>query len=114
MLAIIGFVIVTVCVFGAFALGGGNLFAIFAPWHEFIIIGGAALGGLIVKTSPRTLKLVVRKAVGVFKGNLPTPETYMQALKLIYDLSLISRREGLIALERHIQNPLRYSSDTRN
>jgi len=105
MTGYIGFAIVIVCVFGAFALGGGNLVAIFAPWHEFIIIAGAALGGLIVKTSPRTMKLVLKKAKGVFTDKLPSQETYLQALKLIHDLTFLSRRDGLIALERHVQEP---------
>jgi len=105
MTAIVGFAIVLVTVFGAFAISGGHLLLVFEPWHEWIIICGAALGGLIVKTSPRTLKLTWRKIVDVFRSRRPERITYMQVLQLIHDLTFLSRRDGIIALESHIQEP---------
>jgi len=105
MTAIVGFILVLLFVFGGFAISGGNLFLVFKPWYEWLIIIGAAVGGLIVKTSPRTLKLVISKALGAFKGKLPDNETYNQALKLIHGLASLTRREGLIALDSHIQTP---------
>jgi len=105
MTAIVGFVLVILFVFGGFAASGGHLLLIFQPWYEYIIIGGAALGGLIVKSSPRTLKLVIAKAMGAFKGKLPDKGLYLESLKLIHDLAYLARREGLLALEGHIQTP---------
>jgi chemotaxis protein MotA len=105
MTATIGYIIVVLSVFGGFALAGGHLLLIFEPWQEWIIIAGAALGGLIVKTSKRTLKLVVQKSLAVFTGKLPDRETYNEMLKLIHELAAVSRRDGLLALEPHIQEP---------
>ena len=105
MLAIIGLVVVVIAVLGGYLAGGGHIFLIFEPWYEYIIVGGAALGGMIVKTNPRTLRLVIRKVIGVAKGDLPSSDTYLDALKLIHDLGQIARRDGLIALESHIQDP---------
>jgi chemotaxis protein MotA len=105
MTAFIGFILVLFFVFGGFALSGGHLFLIFKPWYEYMIIGGAALGGLVVKTSPRTLKLVLKKAIGAFKGKLPDRETYLDSMKLIHDFAVLARREGLIVLENHIKTP---------
>ena len=105
MTAIVGLVIVVVIVFGGFQLSGGHLTLIFEPWHEYLIIVGAAIGGLIVKSSPRTLKLMVSKLGESFKGKLPDKETYLDSLKLIHDLAYLARREGLLALEGHVQNP---------
>jgi len=105
MTAIVGFFLVILFVFGGFASSGGHLTLIFKPWYEYVIIGGAALGGLVVKTSPRTLKLVVTKTIGAFTGKLPGKEMYLEALKLIHDLAYLARREGLLALESHVQNP---------
>jgi chemotaxis protein MotA len=105
MTAIVGFILVILFVFGGYAVSGGSLLLIFKPWYEYVIIGGAALGGLIVKTSPRTLKLVVAKSIGAFTGKLPDKTLYLDSLKLIHDLAYLARREGLLALEGHIQNP---------
>jgi len=104
MTAIAGLILVLVFVFGGFALSGGNLFLIFAPWHEFLIIAGAALGGLIVKTSPRTLKLIIKQIKNTFKGQLPNKQLYIETLTVFQVLSKIARREGLIVLEKHIND----------
>ncbi len=105
MTAIVGFFLVILFVFGGYAISGGSLPLIFKPWYEYVIILGSALGGLVVKTSPRTLKLVVAKAMGAFTTKLPGKEMYMESLKLIHDLAYLARREGLLALESHVQNP---------
>lgn len=105
MTAIVGFILVVVFVFGGFASSGGHLVLIFKPWYEYVIIIGAAVGGLIVKSSPRTLKLVVAKSLGTFKGKLPDKALYLDALRLIHDLAYLARREGLLALESHVQSP---------
>jgi len=105
MTAIVGFILVIVFVFGGFAVSGGSLLLIFKPWYEYVIIIGAAVGGLVVKSSPRTLKLVVAKSMGAFKGKLPDRQLYMDSLKLIHDLAYLARREGLLALEGHVQAP---------
>lgn len=105
MTAIVGYILVVVFVFGGYAISGGNLVLIFKPWYEYVIIGGAALGGLIVKSSPRTLKLAVEKSLAAFKGKLPDKALYSDALKLIHDLAYLARREGLLALEGHVQAP---------
>ena len=105
MTAIIGLVIVVVIVFGGFAMSGGHIALIFEPWHEFVIIIGAAVGGLIVKTSPRTLKLMIHQILNVFKGKLPKKELYFECIKITHDISNFTRKEGVIALESHIKNP---------
>ncbi|MFN3820736.1 MAG: motility-associated protein, partial [bacterium] len=105
MLVIIGYLIVVLCVFGAFAISGGHLVLIFEPWHEYVIIAGAAFGGLVVKSNARTLKLIFQRITNAFKGKSPSREQYLEALKLVYDLAALARREGILALENHIQNP---------
>jgi len=43
--------------------------------------------------------------MGAFKGKLPDKALYMDSLKLIHDLAYLARREGLLALEGHVQTP---------
>jgi chemotaxis protein MotA len=92
-------------VFGGFALSGGNLVLIFAPWHEFLMIAGAAVGGLIVKSSPRTLKLLMGQLGGAFKGKLPDKALYLECIRVVHDLSQLSRKEGVIVIEGHVKDP---------
>lgn len=105
MTAIIGLVLVCVFVFGGFAMSGGHVALIFEPWHEFLIIIGAALGGLIIKTSPRMLKLILHQITSTFKGKLPKKELYIELIKAMHDVSQFTRKEGIIALESHTKDP---------
>jgi len=104
MTAIIGLIVVTVFVFGGFALSGGHLTLVFRPWHEFLIIAGAALGGLIVKTSPRTLKLMLKQLGNTFKGSVPDKQLYIETIQLFDKLSKTARREGLLVLEKYVND----------
>ncbi len=54
MLVIIGFILVTVAVLGGFAWAGGHVGALI-HLSEIVIIGGAALGALIVMSSKKFL-----------------------------------------------------------
>ncbi len=105
MTVIVGLILVVLFVFGGYAAGGGHIALIFEPWYEFVIIGGGALGGLIIKGNQRTIKLLITKVIGSITGKLPDRATYLESLKLIHDLGQIARRDGLIALESHIQEP---------
>ena len=55
MLVIIGALTVIICVFGGYSVvGGGHLAVLWQP-SEFIIIGGAALGSLLIGTPIKVL-----------------------------------------------------------
>ncbi|MBU3946983.1 MAG: flagellar motor stator protein MotA [Proteobacteria bacterium] len=104
MFVIIGFVVVIVSVFGGFVLEGGSLAVIIQP-VEFLIIGGAAIGALFISAPASLLKEIMGKTMGTFKGSSINKQTYLDLLKLLFDVFQLSRKEGLIALEGHIENP---------
>ena len=60
MLVIIGWVVVTICVFGSFVLGGGHILALLQPF-EFMCIFGAAAGAFVVSNPPKVLRAVKLK-----------------------------------------------------
>ena len=64
MFIIIGSIIVIVSVFGGFVLEGGPLMVIVQP-VEFMIIGGAALGAMII-SAPQ--KLLMKIIAGVLRA----------------------------------------------
>jgi len=104
MLAIAGFLVVILSVLGGYLLEGGS-FLVLMQWVEFIIIGGAAGGALLISAPPKLLKKILNRALLVFKKNGTTKETYLGLLKMMYELFVLSQKEGLLALESHIEHP---------
>ncbi|UCE65173.1 MAG: flagellar motor stator protein MotA [Candidatus Zixiibacteriota bacterium] len=103
MLIIVGFVIVLFSVLGGFIMEGGHLLVLFQP-AEFLIIGGAMIGSIIVSLPIKTLKLMIAQIKGTM-GAPPTKESFMQVLVMLYGIFQIARKDGLVALEAHIENP---------
>jgi len=104
MNVIVGFVVVIVCVFGGFLMSGGSLIAL---WHppELVIIAGGALGALILANPVKVIKRVAHDLPGIFKGSPYNKEMYMDLLALMFDLFSMARKEGLMSLEAHIEDP---------
>jgi len=103
MLIIVGFVIVLFSVLGGFIMEGGHLLVLYQP-AEFLIIGGAMIGSIIVSLPIKTLKLMIDQIKGTL-GAPPTKESFMQVLVMLYEIFQIARKDGLVALESHIENP---------
>jgi hypothetical protein len=101
---IIGFVVVLVSVLGGFAEAGGPFLVLIQP-AEFMIIGGAAAGALMASAPKSVLQQMVSKTIGAMKGATVTKVTYLSVLKLLYELLFMAQKEGLIALEKHIETP---------
>ncbi|EHL31302.1 flagellar motor stator protein MotA [Legionella drancourtii] len=104
MLIIIGYIVVLLCVFGGFALGGGHLAAIFQP-VELLIIGGAAVGSLIVGNSLSVLKALGRAIPKVFRSEKTSKATYISLLGLLYNLLNKARQQGMMSIESDIEEP---------
>src|SRR5256885_7568734 len=98
MFAIIGIIIVFGCVVAGYLMEHGNIKVLIQP-AELIIIGGAALGTVLVANPLHILKQIVAGIVGVFKGSKFTQKRYLESLKTMYDLLNKARREGLMPLE---------------
>ncbi|WP_454780286.1 flagellar motor stator protein MotA [Legionella sp. WA2022007384] len=104
MLILIGYVVILLCVFGGFALGGGHLAAVFQP-IELLIIGGAAIGSLIVGNSGSVLKSLLKALPKVFRGEKSIKDTSSNLLSLLYTLLNKARQQGLMSLETDIEAP---------
>jgi chemotaxis protein MotA len=104
MLAIIGFIIVTVSVVGGYLLEHGNIALLFQP-VELLIIGGAALGALVVAAPIKAIKAVVG-SIGTVMGYKPyTKEDYTEILLLLNAIFYKIRQQGLVAIESDVDNP---------
>src|SRR5271157_1497517 len=103
MLVIAGLVVVVGCVLAGFVWSGGHIPALVHP-SEILVIGGAALGALMVMAPKKVLIDLIKGVVQCFKGTPFNKGAYEELFKLLYDLFRLARREGLIALEQHISN----------
>src|SRR5580704_1302184 len=104
MLIIIGWVVVAICVFGSFVLGGGHILALLQPF-EFMCIAGAAAGAFVVSNPPKVLRSVMRAVPACFKSKDYSKEKYLQLIALLYELLQKARQEGLLALEADVNDP---------
>ena len=104
MIIVIGIIIVTASVFGGFMMGGGQIFAL---WHinELLIIFGGAMGGLIIMSPKKVLTDIARGLLVCLKGAPHNRQAYEELLKVLYELFLLGRRNGMIALEDHVMDP---------
>ena len=104
MFVIIGAIIVLGSVIGGFVLEGGPILVLM-QFVEFIIIGGAAVGALLISAPGKLLGRMIKTMLATLKGGTISKETYLGLLKLMYELFQIIRKDGLIALESHIEKP---------
>jgi chemotaxis protein MotA len=72
---------------------------------EFIIIAGGALGGLIIMSPKKVLVDMVKGLLVCLKGAPHNRLAYEELLKVLYELFLLGRRNGMIALEEHVMDP---------
>jgi chemotaxis protein MotA len=104
MLAIVGILVVLLAVLGGYLIEGGS-FLVLMQFAEFIIIGGAAAGALLISTPPKLLKKILNRILLIFKKSKVEKETYLGILKMMYELFQLSQKEGVLALESHIEHP---------
>jgi chemotaxis protein MotA len=104
MSTIIGLVVVFAAVLGGFAMADGPFGVLWQP-NELVVIGGSALGALII-SAPGKVMSRVKHAFGMgFKIAMPKKEDYLDLLKLLFQVFSLIRREGVLALESHLAQP---------
>lgn len=104
MFVIIGLLLVFGSILGGYTMHHGKI-AVLIQVSEFIIIGGAALGAMVVGNPPALIKRVFGDLFGLLKSNPYNEKAYAELLQLLYDLFQKARKEGLIGLEAHIEEP---------
>lgn len=104
MFAIIGLVIVFGCVFGGFLSEGGPMAILVQP-AEFLIIGGAALGAMLIATPGPVLKQISKELPTVFAGSKYTKTAYEELLGALHAIFNKAKREGFLTVEGDINNP---------
>ncbi len=104
MLAIIGFIVVFGSVLGGFILSHGDPVLLWQP-YELLIILGAAIGAFVVSCTSHVLKLSLKSLPKAFFGKGIGHDNYTQVLALLHALFTKMHREGIISIEKDIEDP---------
>ena len=104
MFAIIGAVVVIGAIIGGYLMEHGNLMVLVQP-AELIIIGGAAVGTTLIANPLSVIKKVVGGALGVLKPSKFDKAYYLSTLKMLNDLFVYARKNGMVKLETDVEEP---------
>lgn len=113
MAVIIGIVIVVIGVLGGFLMAGGPVFVLMQV-PEFIVMGAATIGSLLIGTPLWLLKKLPAKVRQLLKGDPYTKKEYLNLLETLFELFHVSSRTGLMDLEVHVEHPDRSAIFARN
>lgn len=106
MIIVLGAITVLLCVFGGFVLEGGHMTVLLVAFvNEVLIIAGGAFGSLIIMSPKKVLIDILRGLLASLKGAPHNRASYEDLLKVLYELFLLGRRNGMIALEEHVLEP---------
>src|ERR1700693_4442041 len=104
MFTIIGIVIVFGAVVAGYLMEHGNMRVLVQP-AELVIIGGAAIGTVLIANPLHILKKIAGGIAGVFGGSPYSKQRYLDTLKMMYELLNKARKDGLMAIEGDVEEP---------
>jgi chemotaxis protein MotA len=104
MFVIIGIVVVFGCIVSGYLMEHGNLRVLIQP-AELVIIAGAAAGTVLIANPLHVLKKIAAGIIGTLRGSRFTKLTYIDTLKMMYNLLNKARKDGLMALESDVEQP---------
>lgn len=104
MVIIIGLIVVFGGTMAGFMFAGGKPMELVQP-SEIITIGGMAIGSMIVMSPLKVLIAIGKGLVACLKGAPFKKTDFEDLLKVMYELFVLGRRNGMIALEEHVMNP---------
>jgi len=104
MFAIIGILVVFGAVVGGYLMEKGHMAVLLQP-AELVIIGGAAIGTVLVANPPHILKKIAAGLKGAFGASPFTQQRYSDLLMMMFQVFNSARRGGWAAVEGDIEEP---------
>jgi chemotaxis protein MotA len=104
MFAIIGIVVVFLSIIGGFLMEKGKLPVLMQP-SEMVIIVGAALGTLVIANPMSLVMRIFKSLIGILGGNRFTKGFYLESLKMLSDVFVFARKNGMAKLEEDVEHP---------
>lgn len=104
MFVIIGIVVVLASVMVGYIMHHGNIAILIQP-NELVILGGCGLGSFLAANGMANTQAAIKAVLGLLKPDPLTRDAYLEVLKMMYQLFNVARKEGLLGLEKHIEDP---------
>src|SRR2546422_3627863 len=104
MFSIIGIVVVFGAIVGGYLMEHGHLAVLMQP-AELVIIGGAAMGTLLIANPLSTVIRIFKGVLSILKGSPFTKPFYLETLKMMNELFMTARKNGMGRLESDIEDP---------
>ncbi|MCZ8234521.1 MAG: flagellar motor stator protein MotA [Inhella sp.] len=106
MFVIVGWVLMIACIFGVYIVHGGNMGVILkALPFELTTIFGAAIGAFLANNQMPVIKGAIAGLGLCFKGSKYSKDRFMELLALLYDILQKARKEGLMSIEKDVEDP---------
>jgi len=102
--ALIGIVVVLGAVMGGYLMEHGQVGVLVQP-AELIIIGGAGAGTLLIANPLSTVIRIIKGLIAVLKGSPYSKDHYLQTLKMLNELFMMARKQGMVKLEEDVEDP---------
>lgn len=100
----IGMAIVIGSILLGYTMHGGH-FAVLMQVSELIIIGGAALGAMVIGSHPKVVMRIFTEILALLKPGGNHREAYNELLHVLYEVFYSARRDGLVSIEPHVEDP---------
>ncbi|HEX7359469.1 MAG TPA: flagellar motor stator protein MotA [Bryobacteraceae bacterium] len=104
MFSIVGVVVVFGAILGGYLMEQGKIAVLLQP-SELIIIAGAATGALLIANPLPVILSIVKGLKGVFLPSRYSKKLYLETLKMLNDLFMRARKNGLTSLEPDVEQP---------
>jgi chemotaxis protein MotA len=101
---IAGLVVVFGSILFGYTMHHGHIVVLF-QWSEFIIIGGSAFGAFLISNPMSVVTGSFKATLALFKPNPYNEKAYAELLRVLYDVFQKARKDGLVGLESHIEDP---------
>ncbi len=108
MFALIGIFVVIAAVIGGFLMEKGQMGVLMQP-AELVIIGGAAVGTLLIANPLPVLIKIIKGLLGIVKPSPYGKPFYLETLKMLNELFTYARKAGVVQLENDVEEPSKSS-----
>ncbi len=115
MMTVVGILFGFACVFGGYLLHHGSMMIFVVAWTEYIIIAGGAIGIFLAGNGMAVTKQTIAQILGLLKPDpFTSKDEYLKLLIMMYQLFSVARRDGLLGLEPHMEDPHKSTIISKN
>lgn len=103
---VIGILGALAAVMTGYILHHGPLSVFVDAWTEYIVILGSAAGIFVAANGLAVTKRTIATILHCLQADHFTPKAFLELMAVLYQLGVLARKDGLLALETHIERPL--------